>query len=194
MKKLICGLCISLFSGMANAVMLNFNESTGELYGADQVLISGNYFDVDFVDGSCIDIFNGCDSDTDFFFTDRLEARQASQALLDQVLISKWDTMPSLTHGCDEGFVLCSILTPYSVGASTTYLSVDIAHNEELYDGRSMGAMPRDSDFSDRSHYVWAVWSESSSVPLPTTLPLIALGLLMLGWHRRHRVAQKLAS
>ena len=195
MKKLIYGVCISLFSGMANAAMLNFNAVSGELQGADQVLISGNYFDVDFVDGSCVSIFDGCDNDSDFFFSDSLEARHASQALLDQVLVASWDSTPSLVDGCDDGFLLCSILTPYTLGISTTsFVQVDIAHNEELYDGRSMGLMPRNSDFSSHGRYVWAVWSESlpvSSVPLPATLPLLALGLLMLGWHRSYRVLRR---
>ena len=47
----------------------------------------GNLYDVQFLDGSCISLFNGCDDVSDFTFQTQAAAILASQALLDQVLL-----------------------------------------------------------------------------------------------------------
>ena len=49
------------------AVVLNI-DSNGQLTEASNVVVNGSLFTVLFVDGSCTNLFNGCDSASDFVF------------------------------------------------------------------------------------------------------------------------------
>jgi hypothetical protein len=51
----------------ANAAMLNIVG--GQLIGASNVDVGGGLYDVVFTDGTCIALFSGCDSNSDFAFT-----------------------------------------------------------------------------------------------------------------------------
>src|SRR5262245_51552264 len=55
------------------------------LTGARNVDVNGTLYDVDFLDGTCVAIFSGCNAISDFTFQSDLSAQAASQALLDQV-------------------------------------------------------------------------------------------------------------
>lgn len=86
----------------ANAVTLNVVG--GQLLGASNVLVDGDIYDVEFVDGTCIALFDGCNSPSDFAFTNSGSAALAAQALLDQVFVDggagQFDPDPALTTGC----------------------------------------------------------------------------------------------
>ena len=77
---------LTLMSAGAGAATLNVVG--GQLVGASGVDVDGTLYDVEFVDGTCVDLFNGCDESSDFMFTTEAAALMASQALLDQVLIN----------------------------------------------------------------------------------------------------------
>jgi hypothetical protein len=82
------------------------NVVGGQLMGASGVLVDGNLYGVQFLDGTCIDLFNGCDDVSDFTFQTEASATLASQALLDQVFLDgvdgAVDSLPSLTNGCED--------------------------------------------------------------------------------------------
>ncbi len=62
--------------------------SGGILTGAKGVDVGGTLYDVEFMDGTCVALFNGCDNPaTDLTFTTQADALAASQALLDQVFL-----------------------------------------------------------------------------------------------------------
>ncbi len=85
-------------------------DASGQLTGATgvEVVVDGmtQTFDVIFVDGTCIAVFDGCDENTVFTFTTTAEALVASQALLDQVfhdpIGGDFDIHPELTLGCSS--------------------------------------------------------------------------------------------
>ena len=92
-------------------------DADGQLTGATGVEIGGVLYDVEFVDGSCRELFDPCNDVADFEFTTRDQVILAGQALLDQVLINTadglFDDMPQLTRGCEDDRY-CSVFTPYA--------------------------------------------------------------------------------
>src|SRR5262245_843905 len=61
-------------------------NSSGILTGARCINVGGVLYDVDFRDGTCVEVFNGCDEASDFLAATG-GTRPFSQALLDQVLL-----------------------------------------------------------------------------------------------------------
>src|SRR5262249_17482399 len=120
------GLCLAFANAHALPVLL-VDAGTGKLLGADGVNVGGTLYDVRFVDGTCINVFSGCDSLADFAFTTLAAVAVAAQALLDQVFLDvsagNFDTDPTLTQGCTFPFS-CVPLAPFAfVGMPTQVLA-----------------------------------------------------------------------
>ena len=102
MRKFVLAVGLVLMASSAQAATLNVVG--GELLGASGVIVDGSLYDVEFADGTCIALYDGCDETSDFTFTDLASAVLASQALLDQVFLDgpsgNFDTQPALTTGC----------------------------------------------------------------------------------------------
>ena len=111
-----------------------FDVIGGQLFGASGVDVGGTLYDVEFLDGSCITLFNGCDDVSDFTFQTSLAASVASQALLDQVFLDgplgNFDSSPNLTNGCSIGLAStrCWSLTPY--GPSSIFPPYSFIHTD----------------------------------------------------------------
>ena len=101
------------------------NVSGGILLGASDVDVDGTPYDVVFVEGTCIDVFSGCDSNDDFNFNNP-DALLATLALLDQVfldgVLGSFDSEPELTFGCTTTVTDdCHALTPYAVVGESVF-------------------------------------------------------------------------
>ena len=57
-------------------------SGSGILTGATGVNVEGTLYDVEFVDGTCAALFDGCDSVNDFTFSTEADALVASQRCL----------------------------------------------------------------------------------------------------------------
>ena len=104
-------LCL-LAASSASAATLNVVG--GQLLGASGVDVDGTLYDVEFLDGTCVELYSGCDMASDFTFTTQADAELASQALLDQVFldgVDLFDTVPGTTNGCDH-LLFCFSETP----------------------------------------------------------------------------------
>lgn len=119
----------------ADAVKLLVNEE-GSLIGANGVIVEGVEYNVRFSDGSCQELFNGCDDPNDFVL-DATTAFSASDALLNQVFLDgplgNFDSEPGLTNGCEPNF-RCIFLVPFSeedgrAGQNNETLSRDVTSN-----------------------------------------------------------------
>ena len=93
------------------------NIVNGQLLGASGVDVDGTLYNVEFLDGTCIALFNGCDESTDFTFQSEATADAAGAALMDQVFLDSalglFDSNPELTAGCSNTFPSCFVMTPY---------------------------------------------------------------------------------
>lgn len=160
--------------------------------------VDGNLYDVDFLDGTCVDLFDGCDEETDFLFTTSNSALQASRALLDQVLLDSplglFDSDPFSVAGIEASTVLDYgvIWTPYDTFFPTS----------SSIRATTVSNYPSSSSFSDsvgnglynqgsetRVFEVFAVWSEAADVPEPSAINLFLFGLLILGVKQRKSIS-----
>jgi hypothetical protein len=211
MKQIRYLSCISVlflcYSSVSYGATLNINNGT--LFGAFDVNVNGALYDVEFKDGTCIELYNGCDRRSDFIFSqpedDGEYGRQASTALLEQVFINSslgaFDTNPVLTNGCNSSKE-CWVLTPIFmntnslqtiVAVNTSLISNDgsnlnndhlLGHSrQKLFDSSAVNSLPN----TDKR--VYAIWSPVSEVPVPTAVWLFSSGLIgLVGMRKKSKL------
>ena len=152
----------------------------GELLGATGVNVGGAVYDVHFVEGSCIDVYDGCDDVSDFPFTILADATLAAQALLDQVLrdtaSGDFDTFPAEVFGCANPAV-CGAQVPFALPDATN-VTITSAVNSSAEESDSVAEIvwERAEDFGAGSLHefaTWVVWT-----PVPPATPNVVLGEL----------------
>lgn len=153
-----------------------------KLIGATDVTVNGINYDVSFIDDFSYPEGTGPT------FTTLLDARAASQALLDYVLIGVYDTAPTLTRGItllyngNRAF----IVTAYEL-LSGGFRGM-AAVNTTSFNDDITTINASSTDYSDHPAAVLAVWTESAApVPEPSTVFLLGSGLAGLAWYRRKR-------
>ncbi len=193
-QHLIWILALTIYPIFSYSATLIVNNGT--LMGATGVTVNGSLYDVSFQDGTCIELYNGCNDNTNFLFTNPNDLNDddllytAMNALLDQVFIDSslglFDQQPNLMNGCNVPGG-CNITTPLWVSEAGG-LGVIVTHNwaQEHQDVVSIGGGPYNTiDFSpqpgvDFDINVYAVWSVSP-IPEPSTYILILIGLGIIG-------------
>lgn len=139
-RNLIFASLAFLISGQIHAVGLIVID--GQLHGATNVGVDGVLYDVEFLDGTCVDLFSGCDEEADFSFDNWYKASRAAQALLDQVFLDShqgaFDTNSQLTAGCESSRG-CFTLVPTSYGIPSQLLNVARAYNKDFESFDSTG-------------------------------------------------------
>ena len=170
----------------SSASAANLNVSGGQLLGASGVTVDGISYNVEFLEGTCIALYGGCDEASDFTFTTESAAMLASQALLDQVFLDgglgNFDTDVDLTFGCTGSTPHCDAITPFAVGGSL--VTFGIARNEEVAADLVVASdtLTRTSNVLFTDNVVYAVWTP---VPEPGTMILTGLGIAVIGIRRR---------
>lgn len=156
-------------------------DKNGQLTGASNVEVNGGLYDVEFVLGTCAELFTGCDVDKrdPFFFDTYSEALLSLHAISDQVIVGEFDDDPSLVRGCGEGDV-CTIriawdllwapgMDPWRVEAQGhSFYNTGI--NSEFSDGFNTG-----TDLSINFETLFPVWS-IAEVPEPASIGIFLLG------------------
>ncbi len=196
-KKYCLGIFLLTYSALSNGAILTIDN--GILMGATGVDVNGVLYDVSFIDGTCIELFDGCNENADFPFinpanlNDGVLLQTAMEALLDQVFIDSplgnFNTNPALTNGCERE---CFIGTPLwvSIAGGLGIGSVFNAPNPNV-DDVTFGGGPLntfDTSLSVRSTY--AVWSQPTVVPVPSAVWLFGSGMLgLIGLARKNKRA-----
>jgi hypothetical protein len=193
MKKTLAGLCfllmLTLRLGAATAAP-TLQVTGGVLSGAQGVEVNGSFFDVAFRDGTCVAIFSGCDSPSDFAFVTSALANAASRALLDQVFLDgalgQFDSRPSLIAGCADntGQGFCAVFTPVDFGVNNS-----VAQNSSLESSdqvRGAFTLPGENllIYDTVVYAVWTPHAPAVSEP-PTLLLVLGGGAFMLLARRR---------
>lgn len=180
-RTLCAGLVLAVFGvGSAHAVAIQ-SVSGGQLTGAQNVDVGGTLYDVEFLDGSCVTLFGGCDAVSDFDFTTEAAATTAAQALLDQVLLDTglgdFDSDYTLTQGCDTNSVgICGAVVPF--GFDLPNVQIAVAANGNASDSTFVTPVPPGGETTGNEAFVFARFTPSAvDVPEPATLLLFATGL-----------------
>ncbi|MEM8553589.1 MAG: VPLPA-CTERM sorting domain-containing protein [Pseudomonadota bacterium] len=181
----LIALLLTFNSGPAFAATLTI-DTDGQLTGATDIDVDGMLYDVAFVNGSCVEVFNGCDPVL-FTFQSLDEARAATRALRDQVFRDRpaeeavFNTEPELTEGCSntEG---CFIRTPYGRVGQTVQVRIFGNLDRTVLDGFETNTHQITNNNGLRTYAVWT----PTPVPLPGAAWMILLGLGALAHHRYH--------
>lgn len=170
-----------------------------QLIGAKHVKVGWKFFDVEFIDGSCTSLFDGCDSNNDFAFNTLPSAQQALQALLDTVLIGRVDLEPFRVRGCDHP-VVCNIITPFNLtsiqsnnspipmlavlAAGVINFNPSLSNDIDTVLPTAGLGFRSDSTANSPSSQI-TTFARFSQVPEPSSLALFALAFAALGFARR---------
>lgn len=173
----IIALTICLTAGASSAATLTIDVG-GQLTGATGVNVNGTLYDVEFRDGTCFAIFDGCDDESDFTFTTITDALVASQALLDQVFVDSglgdFDSDPSLTLGIESQFGF--IHSPYGAAnlsgtVPTTYALNRADALPDVTDSELRGLLEGTGAIS--TYAVFTATPALPTVPLPAGFALL---------------------
>jgi len=170
-----------------------------QLIGARNVNISGKLFNVQFLDGTCVALFSGCNSASDFAFNTLSAAQAAGAALLNTVFINKlsspfepidrsmlFDDNPFQTNGCEDRF-RCIALIPFALTPGNIVLTAGVGNGFDLAPDvvfPTAGAGSTTDSTFDISTVTFARFNE---VPEPGTLSLFAIALFGLSWARNKK-------
>lgn len=90
-------------------------DKNGQLTGASNVEVNGSLYDVEFVLGSCVELFTGCGiEEREPFFFEYGDAYAAAEALSNQVLIGSYSD-PEKVKGCSNLYTSCGVSTPWDL-------------------------------------------------------------------------------
>ena len=158
----------------------------GALMGANRVEVSGELYNVRFVDGTCSDLFDGCDEPSDFTFTTLATVTAASVALQNQVFVDgaagAFNTDPELTNGCSDT-QYCLALTPFEILSPGLINTYEAPNWTPPISSPSYELSKNDDQTTDSNEaQVFARWTRLPvAVPMSSTPAMLLILTLMVG-------------
>lgn len=184
MKHVVRWLFGSIFAGtvMHAAAAPTPVFTGGRLGGFESVSVDGSLYSVSFVDGTCVEVFTGCDNNNeDFQFVS--DQGFAILALMEALRTGVYG--PQNLIGCAVPQLVCNIYMPYNRLSNSNVQAnyVGSAVNGFVERNGITGALPANLDTSSADAVVYAVWRpiiSAKSVPEPASLPLALLAGFIL--------------
>lgn len=167
------------FARSANADPVLLVNGSGILTGAQNVNVGGTLYDVRFVEGTCIEVFGGCDAGSDFTFATFEDAAVAANALLGQVFVGKFDRHPELTLGCTDPSQ-CFPAIPAEITPAGLVVSGAVAYNSAVDKLLTNFNFLTDYDTRTDKQAVWVEFTAAQPVPEPSSLVLVGSGLVVV--------------
>lgn len=183
---LVCfSICVTSYA--APILIVN---ADGILTGARGVTFKAAYlqdvgpWDVDFVDGTCAEVFGACNGLN--FPLQQFDNDIATMALLSTVFVDgpagMFDSFPNRTLGCTgAGVTVCKIITPDMVSnfSGPRWSGAAVVNSLGPCQGLCYGS---ESDFisTDLSGDPTRVWARWTQEPVPEPLSLSTLGIALL--------------
>ena len=205
-RPFIAYAALALVIGTPASAATLLTDSDGILIGATGVNVNGDFYDVSFVDGTCADVFSGCDTLSDFDFGSLSDAYYATAALYSQVFIEPYRTDADAVRGCDEGgepycwaFVPTGGFVNVNGGTQAQVLFSDVNNILGYGPGQIFQtATPADLDWATAEWVTWAKFTPAivASVPEPSTWAMMLLGFAGIGFamRRQRRTAPPVAA
>ncbi len=197
MKKLTYIFILTTLVSFPSYAVVTLDVFNGQLIGAKNVEVNGTFYNVAFADGTCAELFSGCNDNSDFVFSTKSEAQSAVLTLFDDVFLDTalgaFDSIPGLVQGCSpDSFDYCGSIIPYRLITfnSNDRFSAEIAFNYEAGSPSTEGVHPfgygilREEGGSTINdvHLNYAIFTLASPVPVPATVWLFGSALVgMIG-------------
>lgn len=188
--------CVGLFCSSAYSAATTLVVEDGQLMGALDVLVDGDYYDVKFVNGTINEWFADESYNYSFTFTSYDGANLASKAILDIIdSDEQYDIDPLKINGIDIlnfSFQFGSIITPYSIGLDNLTVSFWAARNGIVEDWDAVNGPGGANAFFDTtgtsmSIALWHPIENMTPSPEPGTILLLSVGLLSLAGLKRKK-------
>ena len=171
--RMILFVCVALF------FPLSLSAATLTTYGASGIDVNGSLFDAEFIDGSCIDLFSGCDDDSDFAI--------AADHIFDAMtsLLGLINATPAIDDnpqvaGCFAAYN-CGMISPYMTSGvgSGVILLFNANVGSGIEDQLGIIGLDRYVDTSLSPGRTWTRWSlhvnEGDVAPVPLPVPILLL-------------------
>ena len=167
-------------------------DDLGQLTGAKGLSVGGSLLDVAFVEGTCVNLFSGCNEPSDFAFTTESEAEAAGNSLLAQVLVDgqsgDFDSESELTFGIEseaEGLIFIPFFREVDRNRVLSARVINFAFDNRV-DGVNTTRLSINADTIDQQNGVFALFTPSvATVPLPAGGWLLFAALGLLGFCNR---------
>jgi hypothetical protein len=191
MKHAISAVTLLLCHAAMAAPTLVVNGA-GQLAGARGLIVQGQSYDVQFADGTCAALFNGCTSSANFTFQTAPAADAAASALTEvftDSALGLFDTNPGLVVGCIGALTGCNTLIPYVFNGN---FIITRAYNN------GASSVEAGNPFTSQFSFRYAAFDSSTivfdnfaifapSVPEVSTAAMFLAGLLLIQKHQRGR-------
>ncbi len=186
MKAILKWMILSAALFSTSSFALTVHLTGGVVTSATGVIVNGDYYNVNFVDGTCTAIFSGCVNSA-FTFQNSTDAFAASNALLNQVFLGAYDDLSVDTFGCDPNGIYCAAYTPYNRTATDVVVAnaYNLASGSDLVFTGLIANPATAGTTGFMNNTVWAVWTPT--VPVPAAVWMFGSALVGLAGLARRK-------
>ncbi len=201
-KFVVAVFCLMVFiPGVASAAICLYSDSSGELSKVTGLVVNGATYDVSFVEGSAGDVYDSDgNGEYDFAFTSQDDAEAALEKL--SYIYNMYGNMFTSVYGVSSDEKI-SLVVAYGINTDdNTVADISLLNYFLVYTETSTGTYNAgdfivksktygvDNSTAGAASRVYAVFTQTSPVPVPGSCLVLGAGLIGLaGWRRGKPIA-----